>query len=147
MLNASLMTIQAAMKVYMFHGGQFCEPVMSLFFRPYKLYEDITLDDVHPPFHPSMYPTNEESNSNTCLTPTYSMESDPSEPSYPSVIRFTSDSSSFAAGQAPCPGVDEGSFAPESYAMGMGEPVEEAVEIIHSEVSGMDLFYFEDDLG
>ena len=75
------------------------------------------------------------------------MESDPSEPSYPSVIRFTSDSSSFAAGQAPCPGVDEGSFAPESYAMGMGEPVEEAVEIIHSEVSGMDLFYFEDDLG
>ena len=46
-----------------------------------------------------------ESDFDTHLTPTYLVKSDPSEPSYPSVIRLTSDlsSSSIALGHAPPP--------------------------------------------
>ena len=68
-----------------------------MFFRLHEPYEDITLDDVRPPFHPPMYPTDEESDSNTRLTPTYSKEFNPWEPSYSSVIHLTLDSSSFTA--------------------------------------------------
>ena len=112
------MVAQAAMKVYMFHNCQFCAPVMSPFFWSHEPFDDITLDDIHPPFHPPRYLTEGESNSNTCLTLTYlvesdpsestylmySMEPDPSEPSYPSVNCLSSDSSaSSAASQAPPP--------------------------------------------
>ena len=55
-LNASMLTARAAMRVYMFHNCQFCAPVLSLFFRPHEPYDDINLDDVCPPFHPPMYP-------------------------------------------------------------------------------------------
>ena len=96
----------------MFHSRQFRAPVMSLFFCPHEPYVDVTLDDVHPRFHPPRYPTNGESDSDTWLTPTisvesnplkssyptYSVESDPSEPSYPSV---TSNSSASSTGLAP----------------------------------------------
>ena len=62
-LNSSVMIAQVAMRVYMFHGRQFRAPVMSSFFCSYELYDDITLDEVHPPFHPPMNPTNGESDS------------------------------------------------------------------------------------
>ena len=97
MLNASMMTARAAMRVYMFHGHQFYAPVMSQFFCPHETCKDITLDDVRPLFHPPMHPTNREFNSDTHLTPTYFMESNPSEPSYPSMILLTSDSFSSAS--------------------------------------------------
>ena len=84
---------RAVIKVYMFHGRQFRLSVMSPFFCPHDLYEDITLDAVQPPFHPPMYPIDEEIDSDMHLTPTYSIESDPSEPSYPSMIQLMSDSS------------------------------------------------------
>ena len=88
---------------------------MSPFFRPHDLYEDITLDDKRLPFHLPMYPTNGESDSNTRLTSTYYVESDPSESSYPtysvgsyhselshsSVIRLSLDSSTSSVGPAP----------------------------------------------
>ena len=60
------------------------------------------MDDVRPPFHPPMYPINGESDFGARLTLTYLVESDPSKPTYPFVIRLTSDSSSSsAASRAP----------------------------------------------
>ena len=103
MLNASMLTAQSAMRVYMFHNCQFHALVMGPFFHPHEPYDDVTLDDVCPPFHPPMYRIDGESNSDTCLTPTYSIESNPLESSYPSVIQLTSDSSSFFAGLALTP--------------------------------------------
>ena len=99
----------------MFHSRQFRAPVMSPFFRPHKPFMDITLDNVRPPFHPPRYPTDGDSNSDTQLTPTISVESDPSESSYPtysmesyhskpprpSVIRLSSDSSASLADPIP----------------------------------------------
>ena len=110
------MTARAAMRVYIFHSHQFQAPVMSLFFRPHKSFDDVTLDDIRPPFHPPRYPTNGEFNFDTRLTLTNSVESDPLEssylmyyvepdplePSYPSVICLSLDSfSSSSAGHAP----------------------------------------------
>ena len=95
-LNASMMVARVVMRVYIFHSRQFCALIMSSFFCSHEPYDDVTLDDVHPAFHPSMYPTDGESDSDTRLTLTYSVESDPSEPSYPSVILRTSNSSSSA---------------------------------------------------
>ena len=74
---------------------------MSMFFRPYDLYEDITLDDMRLPFHPPRYPTDEESNPSKLSYSTYSMESYRSEPSHPFVIRLSSDSSASTVGPAP----------------------------------------------
>ena len=85
----------------MFHGHQFRAPVMSPFFHPHEPYDDITLDDMRSPFHPPMYPSDGEFDSYARLTPTYSVESNPSKPSYPSVIHLTSDSSSSATIQTP----------------------------------------------
>ena len=116
-LNASLLTARAIMRVYMFHSHQFHAPVMSSFFCPHKPFEDITLDDVHPPFHPPRYPTGGDSNSNTRLTLTISVESNPlesyypiyyvgsycSEPSQPSVIQLSLDSSASSASPIPPP--------------------------------------------
>ena len=84
------------MRLYIFHNWQFHAPIMSPFFHLHEPYNDITLDDVCPPFHLPMYLTDGEFDSDTCLTPTYSVESDPSKPSYPFVIHLTSDSSSSA---------------------------------------------------
>ena len=84
---------------------------MSSFFRPHQPFGEITLDDIHPYFQPSRYPTDNETDSDTHLTPTVSLDSDPSEPSYPSyhvetdlsepsypsVIHLTSNSSSSSA--------------------------------------------------
>ena len=81
-LNAFVLTAQAVMRAYMFHSRQFRAPRMSSFFRPHEPFEDITLDDVRPPFHPPRYPTNGDSDSDTQLTSTASVESDPSESSY-----------------------------------------------------------------
>ena len=69
------------------------------------------MDDIHPYFQPPRYPIDGDSDSDTRLTLTVSLDSDPSEPSYlsyhvetdsselsyPSVIRLTSDSSSSSA--------------------------------------------------
>ena len=84
-----------------FHGCQFRSPVMSPFFCTHESYEDITLDDVQPSFHPLMYPIDGDSDSNICLTMTYSVEFDLSEPTFPFVIQLTSNSSSSTASQAP----------------------------------------------
>ena len=95
----------------MFHSREFRAPVMSLFFHPHQPFDDITLDDIRPYFPSPMYPTDGESDSDTRLTPTVSLDSDPSEPSYPSyhietdpsepshpsMIHLTSDSSSSSA--------------------------------------------------
>ena len=65
------------------------------------------MDDIRPYFQPPRYPTDGESDSDTRLTLTVSLDTDPSEPSYPSyhvefdpsepscpsVIRLASDSS------------------------------------------------------
>ena len=78
----------------MFNSHQFHAPIMSPFFCLHELYDDVTLNDVRLSFHPLMYPTDRESDSVTSLTLPYFMESNPSEPSYPSVICSTSNSSS-----------------------------------------------------
>ena len=70
---------------------------MNSFFHSHEPYEDITLNDVWPPFHPPMYPTDGEFDSNTRLTPTNLVESDPSELMYPFVIYLPLDSSSYVA--------------------------------------------------
>ena len=84
---------------------------MSPFFCLHQPYSEVTLDDICPYFQPLRYPTDRESDSDTRLMPTVSVDSDPSEPSYssyhmesdpfepfrPSVIRLTSDSSSSSA--------------------------------------------------
>ena len=82
-LNASLISASAAMKVYIFQDHSFQTPVMSPFFRPHQPFGEVTLDDIRPYFVPPRYPTVDESYSNTRLTPTASVESDPSELSYP----------------------------------------------------------------
>ena len=102
-LKASVMTVHAAIRVYMFHGHQFCSPVMSPFLCLHESYEDVALDDVRPPFHSLMYLINGESNLDTRLTLTYSIDSDRSELTYPSVIHLTSYLSSSTASQAPLP--------------------------------------------
>ena len=83
-LNASVMVMQAAMRVYMFYSREFCAPVMSPFFRAHQPFDDITLDDIRPYFQPPRYLTDGESDSDTRLTPTVSLDFDSSEPSYPS---------------------------------------------------------------
>ena len=132
----------------MFHSCQFRVSVMSSFFRPHKPYDDITMDDIRPPFHPSRYPTDSESDSDTQLTPTYSVESDPSEstyltysigsyrlePSQPSMICLSS--SSFASSTSLAP--------PSVHSCGFictcAVPEEEDVWMMHLVVSGMDTF-------
>ena len=110
-LNASVMSMSAALRVYIFHDRSFQVPVTSSFFHPHQPYDEVTLDDIRPYFSPPRYPTTEESNLDTHLTPTISLDFDPSEPSYlsyhvktdpsepscPSVIRMTSNSSSSSA--------------------------------------------------
>ena len=112
-----VLTAQATIRVYMFHCRQFRSPVKSSFFCSHESFDDVTMDDIRPCFHPPRYPTDGESDSNTRLTPTisveydlsessystYSVESDPSEPSYPLVIRLTSNSSASSASPAPPP--------------------------------------------
>ena len=113
-LNASVMVARAAMRVYIIRA-----PVMSPFFHPHYPFDDITLDDICPYFLLLRYPTDGESDSDTCLTPIVSLDSDSSEPSYSSyhvesdlfepslslVIRLTSDlsSSSVASRHVPPP--------------------------------------------
>ena len=84
---------------------------MSPFFRLHQPYGEVTLDDICPYFQPPRHPTDGESDLDTRLTPTvsldsdplepsypsYHVESDPSEPSCPSVIRLTSNLSSSSA--------------------------------------------------
>ena len=82
-LNASVMVARATMRVYMFHSHEFYAPVMSLFFLPHQSFDDITLDDIRPYFSPPRCPTDGESNSDIQLTPTVSLDSDPSKLSYP----------------------------------------------------------------
>ena len=108
MLNASVMSASAAMRVYIFHDRPFQVPVMSPFFHPHQPYGKVTLNGIRPYFQPPRYPSDDETDSDTCLTPTISLDSNPSEPSYPSyhvetdqfepsypfVIRLTFDSSS-----------------------------------------------------
>ena len=97
----------------MFHGDQFHAPVMSPLFLLHESYDNITLDDVCLAFHPPMYPIDGEFDSNTRLTLTYSVESDLSEPLYPSMIHLTSDSSSSVASRHQPRAMVEGSFVPE----------------------------------
>ena len=75
------------------------------------------MDDVHPPFHPLRYSTDGDSDSDTQLTSTVSIEMDPlessyptysvgsyrSEPSQPSVICLSFDSSTSSASLASPP--------------------------------------------
>ena len=103
-LNALVMSVSAAMRAYIFHNCLFQVLVMSPFFCPHQSYGEVTLDDIRPYFQPPRYPTDDETDSDTRLTPTISLDSDPSEPSYPSyhvetdpsepsyssMIRFTS---------------------------------------------------------
>ena len=56
----------------------------------------MAVSSIHP-FHLPMYPINGEFDSDTHLNSTYSVESDPSEPTYPSVFQLTSDSSLVAS--------------------------------------------------
>ena len=109
-----MMVARVAMRVYMFHNCEFCAAVMSSFFHPHQPFDDITLDDIRPYFPPPRYPTDGESDSDTRLMPTVSLNSDSLEPSYPSyhvetdlsepshplVIRLTSDSSSSSSSSA-----------------------------------------------
>ena len=110
-LNASVVVARAAMRVYMFHSCEFRAPVMSPFFRPHQSFDDITLDDIRSYFPPPRYLIDGESDSDTQLTPTVSLDSDlsessystysvgsyRSEPSQPSVIHLTSNLSSSSA--------------------------------------------------
>ena len=143
----------------MFHSRQFRARVMSPF---YALTSHLMMSpwtiSVH--FHPSRYPTDGEFDSDTRLTPTYSMESnpsestyqmysmqlDPSEPSYPLVIRLSSDSSAFLllARHHP-PSVGLGSFAPVLYPAGVGMPGVEDMEMMHPMASKTDTFRSTDD--
>ena len=106
-LNASVMSASAAMRVYIFHDRPFQVPITS------PLFEHIshTVRLPWPYFQPPRYPTDGDSDSDTRLTPTASLDSNPSElsypsyhvetdlfePSYPSVIHLTFDSSSSSA--------------------------------------------------
>ena len=79
-----MMFVSIVMRVYIFYDRPFQTPVMCPFFRPHQPFGEVTLDDIRPYFALLRYPTNNESDSDTHLTPTASVESDPSEPSYPS---------------------------------------------------------------
>ena len=72
-LNALVMSTSAAMRVYIFHDRPFQTPVMSPFFRPHQPFGEVTMDDICPYFAPPRYPTNDESDSDTRLTPTASV--------------------------------------------------------------------------
>ena len=67
------------------------------------------------------------------------METDPSEPSYPSVIRLTSDSSSSSAASRHVPPSvrGRGLFIPALCPMNVGVLEEEGVAMLLSVVSGM----------
>ena len=95
-LNASVMSASAAMRVYIFHDHPFQTSVMSPFFRPHQLFGEVTLDDIRPYFALPRYPIDNESNSDPSEPsyPSYHVETDPSEPSFPSVVRLSSDSAS-----------------------------------------------------
>ena len=82
MLNASMMTMSAKMRVYIFHSRPFRASIMSPFFCSHKLFSDVTLEDIRLCFDPLRYLTDGESDSDTWLTLTISMESDPSKSSY-----------------------------------------------------------------
>ena len=117
---------------------------MSPFFRPYESYDDVTLHDVRPPFHPLTYPTDEEFDSDTHLTLTYSVESNPSESTYSSMIRLTSDSSSSSAASCAPPSVRGcGFIRTHAILMGVGVPVVEDEGMTHLEAVGTYLFRFE----
>ena len=131
----------------MFDGHLLCALVMSPFFHSHEPYNDITLNDMCTPFYLTIYYIDGESDSDTCLTPTYFVESDPSKPSYPSVICLTSDSFSSNVGEAPPRAVDEESFTPKPCFVDIGEPVEEDMEMTHLEVLEMDLFCSENEDG
>ena len=62
MLNAFVMVARATMRVYMFCSYQFHAPFMSPFFRPHEPFNDVSLDDIRPPFHPLRYPLDGKSN-------------------------------------------------------------------------------------
>ena len=49
-LNATVLTVRVATKIYIFYDRQFHSSVMSPFFRPYDPYDGISLDTVQPPF-------------------------------------------------------------------------------------------------
>ena len=131
-LNASVLSANASMRVYIFHDRQFQTPVRSPFFRPHQPFGEVTLDDIRPYFQPPRYPTDDdEMDSDARVTPTASVDSDPSEPSYPSyhvetdpsepayptrsggshrssssqpsVVRLSSDTSASSAGPTPPP--------------------------------------------
>ena len=105
------------MRVYMFHSHEFRAPVMSPFFWPHEPFEDITSDDIRPPFHPPRYLIDGEFDFDTQLTPTVSLDFNPSESSYStysvrsycsepsqlSVIHLSSYSSTSSAGPIPAP--------------------------------------------
>ena len=94
-LNASVMSVSIAMRVYIFHDRQFQTPVMSPFFRPHQPFGKVTLDDICPYFPLPSYPTDDETDSDTRLTPTASVDSDHSELSYPSYHVETDSSEPF----------------------------------------------------
>ena len=54
------------------------------FFPPHQPFDEVTMDDIRPYFALLRYPTNDESDSDTRLTSIASVESDPSKPFYPS---------------------------------------------------------------
>ena len=112
------------------------------------------MDDIHPYFPPPRYPTNDETDSDTRLTPTasvdldpsepsylsYHVEMDPSEPSFPSVIRLSSNSassSSVAPHRTPPQFVVAGSFATGLCLVGVAELEEEDVVMLFPVVLGM----------
>ena len=105
-LNTSVMVARVTMRVYMFHSRQFCTLVMSSFFAPTSHHPLRYSTDGESDSDSRLTPTNSvESNPDTRMTPTYSVESNLFEPSYPLMIRLTSDSSSSSAapGHAPPP--------------------------------------------
>ena len=73
-LSAFVLVARAVMRVYMFHSHQFRAPVMSPF-SP-MIYTRIL------PWMTYVRLFNRESDSDTWLTPTFSVESDPSRSSY-----------------------------------------------------------------
>ena len=107
-LNPSVMSASVAMRVYIFHDHPFQTPVMSPFFQPHQPFGEVAMDDIRSYFVPLRYPTDDESDSDTHLTltasvesdpselsyPSYHVETDPSEPYFPSVICLSSDSAS-----------------------------------------------------
>ena len=52
MLNASVMFVNAAMRVYIFHDRPFQTPVMSPLFVLYQPFGEVTMDDIRPYFAP-----------------------------------------------------------------------------------------------